>query len=396
MKRPLMGRALDFVCNNEWVVWFAVFCSIAIIIRVGYWSTALHDFVLFLDPWIDTLRTDGLQALGTDFSNYNSPYLFLLWLFSLVIPDNLSVVKTIALVFDLLLAGAIYLLLKQLGRKTSTSLIVAVAILSAPTIAVNSAFFGQCDNILGLCAVLAFYFFLKAKSSSSWATVGAGIATKMQGIFVAPALLSLHIQRRSFSYRYVLVCIGAFLGLSIIPHLFGGDIRQILAISIDALQPMFGQKLLTFWTPNIYQFLPNDLYDILKIIGIIVTAIVLLVVFYFSYKTSRQKNTHPQTIQQVTLYTAILLLLPFLLPTMHERYYYQAEIFLCIVAVLNPKFIWAALSLQIITMSAHINFDLGGPSINPILQLGAICVGVIIVSLLLFSFRPQTKPHTQS
>ena len=50
------------------------------------------------------------------------------------------------------------------------------------------------------------------------------------------------------------------------------------------------------------------------------------------------------------------LLIPLLLPQMHERYFYLAEVFLVVAAMVDRRFVVAALGIQVESISTYLGY----------------------------------------
>jgi Gpi18-like mannosyltransferase len=94
--------------------------------------------------------------------------------------------KAFSLFFDYLAAFAVALLIYVLTGKPRRALAGMCALLMAPTVVLNSAFWGQCDMIyasfvvLGLC-----YYFHGDFKRAMWLTAVA-FAFKLQALFILP------------------------------------------------------------------------------------------------------------------------------------------------------------------------------------------------------------------
>jgi hypothetical protein len=77
--------------------------------------------------------------------------------------------------------------------------------------------------------------------------------------------------------------------------------------------------------------------------------------------------------------TLVLYIVPFLLPQMHERYFYSAEVSSLVLAFAYPSFAWITVLMQVVTFCAYYPF-LFGPVIVPF-QLLSLGVLVIICGL---------------
>jgi len=317
---------------------------VTILLRVATWNIHSPDFMSPLSPWLDIIRTEGPSVIGANFANYNSPYLYLMWLFSLIFPRNIDVVKSLALVLDIVLAIGIYKLVSVFKPKPIVHILAPFLALLMPTILFNSAAWGQCDNLLGICVVFALYFVLTKRLLPAWALVGLSFAFKMQGIFLAPFLLFISIYRRKSFISGPLVAAGTAVLVSIPPLFTGHTLMEVLNPFLLGVQPMFGRKILSFFTPNLPVWFPDAFYDVLSIIFIGLAGLACL----YLIKLGIQRLPKRLTLQSTLLIAVItLLVIPFLLPQMHERYYYQAEILLITLAIVAPaRFLKPAFVLQ--------------------------------------------------
>src|SRR5512140_3276363 len=76
----------------------ALIVVIGVALAIGLRSVFLNfksvDFLQYTRLWYNTLKAGGFSAFGQDFSNYNVPYLYLLYLVIRLAPDLPSVIAT--------------------------------------------------------------------------------------------------------------------------------------------------------------------------------------------------------------------------------------------------------------------------------------------------------------
>ncbi len=117
--------------------------ALAIAARLSLIDFKSDDFYASLKPWYNTIRSEGFAAFGTDFSTYNPPYLYLLYLIARFLP-NVSVVLAVklpGLVSDFVCALFIYLLVAMRSERGRALPFAAGAItLFAPSVLLNAAF----------------------------------------------------------------------------------------------------------------------------------------------------------------------------------------------------------------------------------------------------------------
>lgn len=349
---------------------------IALGVHIALWREQSMDFMLYLNPWLDAMRQQGPAIVGTDFANYHPPYMYIIWFFSLFIPDNLSVIKFVAILGDVLLALSVYSAVKTIKPRGYTKYFAAVFAMLLPTVLVNSAFWGQCDAFYAACLVFAVMWALKHNTTGMWIMVAVAIAFKTQGIFLVPfALYVTAGQKRNL--KGVVYAGIVLLALLAVPLVYGISINQLVHYYMLDVQPMWGLKLLSWWCPNVMAWLPDSQYYTWHYAGIgayIFTA----VGFYMYGQYERQTTASKYTL--VKLAALSVMLSTFVLPQMHERYYFPAEVMLLVLAMCNKKWLVAVLLMQIVTLLAMAVLFAGyrDPAMIPYRALSLVVAGIIV------------------
>jgi Gpi18-like mannosyltransferase len=104
-------------------------------------------------------RNNGAAALGGEFSNYNFPYLLLMYLSSLLPIEPIFAIKLVSLLGDGLLAISTGLIFQQFRSSRLPSVTAALLVLFVPTVLINASMWGQCDAFtLPSCCCLSEVF----------------------------------------------------------------------------------------------------------------------------------------------------------------------------------------------------------------------------------------------
>jgi len=352
--------------------------ALSLLLRLKLYGFITADYIGFLSPWYDTLKSQGLHAFSTNFANYNFPYLFLLFLTTLLPVSKLLAIKLISIVFDYLLAGSVYLIIKTLTNNQTKALIAAVICLFLPTVFINSSLWGQCDAIYTSFALLSFWAILKNRWSLAWTLFGVALAFKLQAIFFFPVIALGWIHKKGEWYSPAWGAV-SFLFLSLPPILFGRSLSSTMSVYLN----QYGaQPQLTSNAPTIYSWFPAQLSGFLTPASLIFAAALLLCLFLACYVLV----VYNKAILPLIL-SSFLLLFPFILPQMHERYFFMFEISVLILAILRPGFVWVLVVSQVITLASYMPF-LVGQTIIPLqyLSLGTLLMLVYLVYRLL---QPQ-------
>lgn len=326
---------------------------LALILRVLLFSTPSGDIVDFYAPWYDMFLKYGRDdALGMTFSIATPPMLYLIDIMTLFpfIPRD-AVMRVLCTAFDLFTAWGIYASLKALRKDCLVRWVGTFAFLFMPAIIAGSAMWGQADIFYIAFLVWMVYFLVKGKNF--WATVCFAVAFsfKLQALMVAPLFLVL-IARRKYPLYWLLV-IPVVYFLSVVPAWIAGQpLKELLTVYLAQFghytQPSANAA-------NPYIFLNSAAnHDLVNWIGLGVTTLAMLL--YLGVRWFKWKDVSPKSM----LYdlSVLTLLLPFLLPKMHDRYFLPAAVFLLLLTFLDFRVIWAALLCQLALLFSYVPYFL--------------------------------------
>lgn len=158
-----------------------------------------RDMSKFLLPWVNAMAAaPGAQGLALDIgSNYNVPYMTLLWIISRIPGSPVFYIKLASIAFDLLAAFTMEQLAGYFcGNEKRRMLLAFFLTLFLPTLLLNSACWGQCDSIYAALGLGALYYGLLGRSRLCWCFLGLSFAVKMQAVFLFPLILVLVILKK--------------------------------------------------------------------------------------------------------------------------------------------------------------------------------------------------------
>ena len=309
-----------------------VFAAVAalVCIRVSLLSFASRDYNVFLSVWLEKMRGyEGFEALRVKIGDYNMPYFYFLFILSKLNLNDLVVIKWLSCVFDFVSA---FFIMKCVEEKSDSKLLrygAFIVALITPTVLMNSAYWGQCDSILAAFCIASFYFILKG--NGKWATVMFALAFsfKLQAIFILPAFIVAVILKRIklkdlplFPLTFIATLLPAIMA--------GRPIKD--TIGIYFLQTSQYPEL-TLNAPSVFQLLSKKAdFETFNFLGIMLAGLgalsLIYVCFYFKDKIGGK--------QLVSIFYLSALLLPFLLPRMHERYFFIGDLMGIIFLFYNP------------------------------------------------------------
>ena len=330
------------------------------------------DFFVYLRPWYDFITHNGhFAALRHDFSNYSPPYLYLLTIFSLLAPSmvQLLAIKIVSLVFDLTLAWYVFRVVGLKYRESATVPILAgIAALLFPTAVVNSAMWAQADTIYTTFLVGSLYFVLRRRPAGAFLMWGIAFALKAQAVFLLPLFYWL-AQRRALDLRSFWLAPLPYLAALVPTWFLGRPFYELLLVYLSQAGEV---AALARDAPNLYQWISNDWYPYWPL-GVLLTVGVVLGIGRL-LRRSRAEIT-PEIV--VSLAAFSVLLAPYLLPKMHDRYFFPADLFALVLAFYRPRFLAAPIVIGSCSFIASLLF-LRSLEVVPVPYLSAAMLLVVL------------------
>lgn len=309
------------------------------------------DYRDFLSRWVEYFRVNGgFAGLSRQIGNYNIPYLYFLALFSYSGIDDLYLIKLLSIFFDVLLAWGAALLLGRFSRSAARRIGVFFAVLMLPTVFLNGALWAQCDSIYAALALLGIYCALDDRPVAAMALAALSFGFKLQAVFILPVYAVLWIYGK-LNWKHFFVFPAAYVALVLPAVLLGRPFAETLTLYLDQATSI-GTGL-NYNSPSVYALfqyaLPEKYSELASSVGVacafVYMAAVLGVCLAFRGRLS----------ERAVLAAAALLVLgiPFLLPHMHERYFFAADIFTLVLAFAAPMYAAAALLVQFASLLGY-------------------------------------------
>ncbi|MBL8063558.1 MAG: DUF2029 domain-containing protein [Anaerolineales bacterium] len=324
--------------------------------------------------WYEFLLENGYKGLANEeFSNYAPPYLYLLWLFTVITPQTTPafIIKLIPTLFDLLSVVTIYKIacIKFQGDKP---FFLASIFFALPTVMFNSTGWGQVDSLYGSLLLLCFYLLLTDRPLPAFIAYGLAFSFKLQAVFLLPFLGILFIRKKTRWYLFFVI--PAVYLLAMLPAFFAGRSWESI-FQVYASQTVFYDNLARY-APNLYFLIPNEYFHPVFEIGISVFFVSMLGWAWINWRAK------PPITQNQFVLTALasVALVPFLLPKMLDRYFYPADLFSFITAIFLPELWFLALFFQISSGLVYLIFPFGQ---MPILALPAALINTALVIIII-------------
>jgi Gpi18-like mannosyltransferase len=368
-----MNRAKRFPASDIFIIAIAI--TLAIILRYSLLNFQSVDYSVYTRHWYAFIKAHGFSAFGQDFSNYNPPYLYLLYIIIRFFPDipGLVATKLPSVIADFACAGLAYKIVSIKYPKSSIPIFAMFAILFAPTVVVNSAFWGQADALYTLALIACVYFLLIRKSFLAMLFFGASISFKVQAMFLAPLIIAL-ILRREIPWKDIFIT-PFVLFLSLVPAWIAG--RSLIdLLSVYPLQASQYQQL-SMHAPSFFSLIPNSgrFYPYFYPAGLTLALAVGLLLSILVYKS--QAKLTPSMLIELSLISVMII--PFVLPKMLDRYFYPADILSILFAFYFPSYFYIPISMSIISFFAYQpTLFQAEPVTIPVLALGILTMLTIL------------------
>jgi Gpi18-like mannosyltransferase len=363
--------------------------GVAVAVRISLLSFKSVDFFNYTKVWYNALKDAGFGAFGQGFSNYNLPYLYLLYGVVRLLPNLPAVVatKVPSLAADFVAAFYAYRIVGLRFRSPPFPALAGFAILFAPTVILNSAFWGQADAVYGGILLAAVYYMLRRKHWLSMLLFGAALALKAQAVFLLPVVAALFLRGR-IPWRHALLVPTVML-VSLVPAAIAGRPIAELLLIYPAQAGQYQQ--LTMHAPSALAWIPDTgrFYPYFYPASIVV-ALAGILAFIVAMQRSPSQLTDSLLLEMALIST---MLLPFLLPKMHERYFYLADLLSIIIAFYQTRFYFVPVAMISISFFAYQPTLFGTePVPMGVLAAGVLCMLVILGRHALLELYPAAVP----
>lgn len=300
---------------------------LAFVIRWAVLDYETLDYQNFLTHWVSFFRENGgFRALAKPVGNYNIPYLYFLALFSYLDIKDLYLIKLLSIFFDVILAWASMLMVSRFTGSKNRLTGVFFAVLFLPTVFLNGSLWSQCDSIYVALAILSLYLALEDRPVLSILCITLSFGFKLQAVFIMPVFAVLWFAGKiKFRHFFIFPVTYAVL---VLPAVIAG--RPFM----DCISLYFNQtgsigSGLNYNSPSIFGILYNvQNPELASKVAIAAAAVLMLAVLAVCFVYRRRLG------DKAILGAAFLLCLgiPFLLPHMHDRYFFLTDIVSLIVA----------------------------------------------------------------
>lgn len=251
----------------------------------------------------------------------------------------------------------------------------------APSVVLNSSVWGQADSLFTAGLVACLYFLLIQCYASAILAFSLALTLKLQAVFFIPFLLILSL-KRLMPWSYWLIPPLMYLATIVPAWLTGRSFTELLMVYAMQVQLY---EALTLSAPNLYTWFPPDLYALIYPIGL-VAGLGVCCLFVVAVSRSRVALTAPLMIE---LALVSVLLAPYVLPKMHERYFYPADVIAIIWGAYFPRYLFVPLVINLVSTLAYVPVLFGWTIVSlPVLAFLLLGVLVLTVRKMLLTLYP--------
>lgn len=323
--------------------WTAVLCAVLLTVNFALRASVLDyetlDYQNFLTQWCAFFEDyGGFRALKTSIGNYNIPYLYFLAAFSYLPIRDLYLIKLLSMLFDVLLAWVSMKLLGRFTQNKARRIACFFTVLYWPTVLLNSALWGQCDSIYAALALLGIWLALEDRPILSMVMIALSFGFKLQAVFVMPVYAVLWM-RGKFNWKHFLIFPLTYVLLVLPAVLLGRPFWDTVTLYFHQTGSV-GSGL-NYNSPSIFAIfwrVPEDRQKTVSTLAIAAAALYMLNLLAFAY--GKRKSLSDRAILALALLFAVGI--PFLLPHMHDRYFYLSDILALVLAFAVPSLFLAA------------------------------------------------------
>lgn len=331
------------------------------------------DYRMSLYPWYQGLAENGtLKGLAEYNGDYNIPYVTLLYYLTKIPLEPLVSIKLSSIFFDMMESFLVFVIVRDIvgEEKNQYGFLAYTLMFCNPVAIVNSGYLAQCESVWVALALLSFWCLWKNHPVWGMLAFGAAFAMKPQGIFILPIIILLYYKQRNFSLVHFVWFPIAIQALCI-PAILGGCTFDIF---IKNLKMMMGHyPYVYYYYPNIWTYIQNAPYYVFGKVGIF-SAFAVLLVFMLLFAQSKKSGKLEDYFEYIIFTTMTCVMI---LPCMHERYNYMAELLLPVCAIWRKKYRIPALVLVICSMLCNGQSYMGWPWVSH--ELLAACNIVVYI-----------------
>lgn len=226
-------------------------------------------------------------------------------------------------------------------------MITFFGMLFLPTVVLNGAVWGQCDSIYGAFAVLGLWLALDDRPIVSMVCFAVSFAFKLQAVFILPIIAVLWYKGK-FKLWHGLIFPAAYVVIVLPAVLMGRPFWDTITLYLRQTGSI-GSGL-NYNSPSMFAFFSGSAnVEFWSKAGVILAFLFMFAVLFWLYGERHHVNYN-------VIYAAALLLsvgIPFILPHMHDRYFFIADVLALGFGVIFPKLFVVPILVQFASLLGY-------------------------------------------
>ena len=313
----------------------AALIGAAFVLRWLFLPVETMDYQNFLTKWVTGFADNGgFAALKSPVGNYNIPYLYFLAAFSYLPVKDLVLIKALSIFFDVLLAWAVCQIVSLFTQNAWLRIGAFSLVLIWPTVLLTGAYWGQCDSSYTALALLGIWCALSGKPVRSMICIALSFSFKLQAVFIMP-LWAVFLFCGKIKWKHLPVFPLTYV-VTVLPAVLAGrpfiDTVTLYLNQMDSIGTGLNYNspsVFSLWDHKAPPADPAILSNGGIILAFVFMAAVLLICFLYRKRLSSK---------HIMLTAALLATgIPFLLPRMHDRYFFPADVLTLCLAFIVPE-----------------------------------------------------------
>jgi Gpi18-like mannosyltransferase len=341
-----------------------------------------------ISKWYDYVAANGIQhALSDVYSNYPPAYIYFLILAALTRPflPEMTALKLVPMLFEPFAAFVIYKLVRLKYPSGRAPIFAAALFLLLPTVVMNSSMWGQVDIIYTSFLLLCLYFLLTDHPIYAMLAFGISFSFKGQAIFLIPFLAVWILKKRIPIWTVGLVPL-VYVLLALPTLLAGRNFWEVALLYFNRVD-LF--TALAMHAPNLYSLVPARFVIPPVLYAGFACAAIGLGTWTLYYSIHKFSIT-PRTLLLTALLSAVLV--PFLLPRMHDRFFFPADLIAFVLAFFVPSYWFVAVGYQIISSLVYYIFLFSVTNAqNKFILRTAVLLNTLMVAYLIIRQWLETR-----
>ncbi|MBE7090857.1 MAG: DUF2029 domain-containing protein [Clostridiales bacterium] len=346
-------KAFAFVKKWEIFFFLALISVFAVILRVKLFEYMSGDMWGALLPWFESIdRYGGIWGVGKLYAegvpadilakypgsyncDYAPTYLYFMAVLTYFTGKPIVLIKWLSVIFDLVLALFAGLIVRHFKKSDTAFALTFSAVLFLPTVFLNSAVWGQCDQMYVAFILMSLYCMLKEKPRACMVTFAIAFALKIQAVFFLPVLVLAVVKGKLPLWSVFFAALTYF--ITGLPAMMGGATFKQAYFTFVMQMDRF--PALTLQAPNLYTWIgylaPDNIHRNAIASGMLWGSIAITGIAMLPLYRAKFDIKDDGVWLMITAFFAAFM--PFIMPHMHERYWFLSDIALLIILVLNHK-----------------------------------------------------------